>query len=270
VAIATNINQLQFGGALPLTPLTAQVVYATPSGNPDDACLIGTNTSLAGKIVLLDRGATNCNSAYKAEQAQLAGAVAVLQTTPGDTGYPFRLDDINTNVRIPVLVIAESYGAGLLKSYLTNGTPVTATIRSDVNPRLAEWDGPKGFGAVDVTFGFAVPQAGIYPLRLVSGQEAGNANLEWFSIQADGTRILMNDTSSPDALRTFRARTAVQQPVFNVPAFAGGSVSISWTGSGILQETTSLGGSWSTSPSQNNPQTVAATSGNKFYRIQQQ
>jgi len=271
VAIATNITQLQFGGALPLTPLTAQVAYATPSGNPDDACLIATNTSLAGKIVLLDRGATNCNSAFKAEQAQLAGAVAVLETTPEDAGYPFRLGDVNSNVRIPVLVIAESYGAALLKSYLTNGTPVTATIRGDGSPRIAEWDGPKGFGAVDVTAGFAVPSAGVYPLRLVAGQTTGGADLEWFSIKEDGTRILMNDTSNPDALRTFRARTVVQplQPVFNAPTLAGGSVTISWTGSGTLQEATSLGGSWSTSPSQNNPQTVPATSGNKFYRIQQ-
>ena len=81
VPIATNITQLQFGGSLPLSPLAASVAYATPSGNPDDACLIGTNTSLAGKIVLLDRGATNCDSAFKAEQAQLAGAVAVRDTT---------------------------------------------------------------------------------------------------------------------------------------------------------------------------------------------
>jgi hypothetical protein len=269
VAIATNITQLQFGGSLPLTPLTASVVYATPSGNPDDACLIGTNTSLAGKIVLLDRGATNCNSAFKAEQAQLAGAVAVLETTPGDTGYPFRLGDANSNVRIPVLAIAEDYGAGLLKSFLTNGAPVTATIRGDANPRIAEWDGDKGFGAVDVTAGFAVSAAGVYPLRLVSGQEAARANLEWFSIKPDGTKILLNDTSNPDALRAFRARTVVQQPVFNAPTLTGGSVTISWTGNGTLQEATSLGGLWSDSPSQISPQTVPATSGNKFYRIRQ-
>jgi hypothetical protein len=269
VAIATNITQLQFGGSLPFTPLSAPVVYATPSGNPDDACLIGTNTSLAGKIVLLDRGATNCDSAFKAEQAQMAGAVAVLQTTPGDTGYPFRLNDINTNVRIPVLVIAENYGAALLKSYLTNGTPVTAVIRGDPNPRIAEWDGPKGFGAVDVNVGFAVPAAGVYPMRLVSGQEAGNADLEWFSIKSDGTKVLMNDTSNPDALRTFRARTVVQQPVFNAPTLAAGSVTISWTGNGTLQESTLVTGSWTNSPSQINPQTVPATTGNKFYRIQQ-
>jgi hypothetical protein len=152
VPIATNITQLQFEAPC-LSPLDRPVVYATPSGNPDDACLIGTNTSLAGKIVLLDRGATNCNSAFKASRLNFAGAVAVLETTPGDTGYPFRSATPIPMSGYPVLVIAESYGAGVLKSYLTNGTPVTATIRGDANPRLAEWDGPKGFGAVDVTFG---------------------------------------------------------------------------------------------------------------------
>jgi hypothetical protein len=269
VAIATNITQLQFGGSLPATPLTAPVVYATPRGNPDDSCLIGTNTALAGKIVLLDRGATNCSSSFKAEQAQIAGAVAVLEVTPGDAGFPFRIDDVNPNVHIPVLVIAENYGAGQLKSYLTNGTAVTATIRTDTNPRLAEWDGPKGFGAVDVTFGFAVPQAGVYPMRLVSGQEGGSADLEWFSIQPDGARILVNDTSNANALRTFRARTFVQQPVFSAPTLAGGQVTLSWTGSGTLEETTSLPPSWGPAANQNNPQTVAATNNHKFYRIRQ-
>jgi len=269
VPIATNITQLQFGGSLPLSPLAASVAYATPSGNPDDACLIGTNTSLAGKIVLLDRGATNCDSAFKAEQAQLAGAVAVLETTPGDTGYPFRLDDINTNVRIPVLAIAESYGAGLLKSYLTNGIPVTAVIRGDGSPRIAEWDGPKGFGAVDVNVGFAVPTAGVYPLRLVSGQEAARANLEWFSIKPDGTRILLNDPSNTDALRAFRARNAGALPVLNAPAVSGTTVNISWTGVGMLEDATSVRGPWGASPNQNNPQPVPPTQGTKFYRIRQ-
>src|SRR5206468_6696759 len=66
--------------------------------------------------------------------------------TPGDTGFPIRLDDINPNVRIPVLVIAENYGASLLKSYLNNSVSVTATIRGDPNTQIADWDGPKGFG----------------------------------------------------------------------------------------------------------------------------
>jgi hypothetical protein len=270
VPIATNITQLQFGGSLPLTPLMAPVIYATPSGNPDDACLLATNTSLAGKIALLDRGGTNCDSAFKAEQAQIAGAVAVLETTPGDTGYPFRLDAINTNVHIPVLVIGESYGGRLLKSYLTNGVPVTAMIRGDATPRLAEWDGPKGFGAVDVTFGFAVPAAGVYPMRLVAGQEIDTANLEWFTIQPNGTRILVNDTSNPAALLAFRARNAGAAPTLNPPTVTGTTVNISWSGVGALEEALSVRGPWGPSPNQGNPQTVPAAQGTRFYRIRQQ
>jgi hypothetical protein len=268
VPIATNITQLQFGGSLPTTALTAPVVYATPSGNPDDACYLATNTSLAGKIALLDRGGTGCDDATKAEQAQLAGAVAVIETTPDDAGFPFRLGDINPNVRIPVLVIAESYGGGVLKSNLTNSIAVTVAIEGDANPRLAEWDGPKGFGAVDVTFGFAAPSAGLYPMRLVAGQESGRANLEWFSIKPDGTRILINDTTNTDALRAFRARTFVEGAKFNPVTLSGGNITLSWTGTGILQETTSFS-SWTDSPNQSNPQTVPVTGTMKFYRIKQ-
>jgi hypothetical protein len=269
VPIATNITQLQFGGALPLTPLTAPLMYATPSGNPDDACLLDGAVDLTGMIALLDRGGTNCDSAVKAEQAQRAGAVAVIQITPDDNGFPFRLDEINPNVQIPVLVVAEAFGGGLLKSYLTNGTPVTATIRGDTAPRLAEWDGPKGFGAVDVTFGFAVPAAGVYPFRLVVGQESGAANLEWFSIQPDGTRILINDSAEPASLRAFRARTFVPPPMMNAPTVTGSMVTISWSGSGVLQETTLLDGTWDTSPVQTNPQSVPADQPAKYYRVRQ-
>ncbi len=267
VPIGTNITQLQFGGSLPLSPLTAPVVYATSSGNPDDACSLANDTSLAGKIVLLDRGGDLCDSATKAEQAQMAGAVAVLQTTPDDTGFPFRLGDINTNVRIPVFVIAENYGASQLKSYLANGTPVTATLQGDPHPRIAEWDGPKGFGAVDVRFGFAVPEAGVYPLRLVSGQAANAANLEWFTIQPDGTLLLVNDTNHPDALLAFRSRTFAPPPVLNPPTLSEGSVTISWTGAGTLEEATTLTGPWEPSANQNNPQTVPPADDGKFYRV---
>ena len=267
VPIATNITQLQFGGALPTTPLTAPVVYATPSGVPDDGCLLEGTLDLTGKIALLDRGDGLCDSAAKAEQAQRAGAVAVIQTTPGDAGYPFRLGDINPNVTIPVLVIAESFGGLDLISLLTSGTPVTATIRTDTAPRLAEWDGPKGFGAVDVNFGFAVPAAGLYPFRLVAGQESGAANLEWFSIQPDGTRILLNDAANPAALRAFRARSFVALPELEVPTVTGSNVNISWSGTGTLQQAPTLSGPWTTAPSQANPQSVPATEAASFYRI---
>jgi hypothetical protein len=269
VAIATNITQLQFGGSLPLIPLTAPVVYATPSGIPADSCSIALDPTLAGKIVLLDRGGMGCDNATKAKQAQSAGAVAVLMTTPGDTGFPIRLGDIDPNVHIPIAVIAENYGGTLLKSYMTAGIAVTAMISGDATPRIAEWDGPKLFGPVDVTVGFAVPAAGVYPMRLVAGQRVAGADLEWFTIQPDGTRILVNDTSNPAALLAFRARNAGALAVLNRPKVSGGMVTISWTGVGTLEEATLVRGPWCPSPNQNNPQMAPVTGGKKFYRIRQ-
>ncbi len=269
VAVATNVTGLNFGGALPLDPITATVIYATPGGNPDDACNLAGNAGLAGKIALLDRGGDGCDSVTKAEQAQTAGALAVIMITPGDTGFPFRLDGTSTNIHIPVLVIAENYGGSQLKSYLQNNTPVTATIQGDPAPRLAEWNGGKGFGAVDVTARIAVPSAGIYPLRLVSGQESGTANLEWFSYKSDGTKVLLNDPNDSAALKTFRARTAVTAPLkFGAPVVTAQGVTIAWTGNGTLQEAASVSGPWTDSTSQANPQTVPAT-GAKFYRLKQ-
>jgi hypothetical protein len=217
--------------------------------------------------VLLDRAEGGvCDNAAKAEQAQIAGAIAVIMITPGDMGYPMRLTDANPNIRIPVLVIAENFGGADLKAELAFNPNVTARIRGDSSPRLMEWNAFKEFGAVDIITGFAVSEPGIYPFRLLSGQGTGAASLEWFSILPDGTKVLINDTSNPNALRAFRARTSVSAPVFAVPTLVGGQVRISWTGAGTLQEAPSITGPWTTAPSQTNPQNVTPT-GMKFYRI---
>ena len=268
VAIATNIAKLQFGGSLPLTPLTGQVVYATPSGNPDDACTLGTSTALTNKIALLDRADGGlCDNATKAEQAQIAGAIAVIMITTGDMGYPMRLTDANPNIRIPVLVISEAFGGADLKTELAFDPNLMVRIRGDSSPRITEWNAFKEFGAVDVTGGFAISEPGIYPFRLLSGQGTGAGSLEWFSILPDGTKVLINDTSNPNALRAFRARTTIGAPVFAAPTMVGGQVRIAWTGAGTLQEAPSITGPWTTAPSQANPQNVTPAGTMKFYRI---
>ncbi|MBL9175668.1 MAG: hypothetical protein JNL10_19150, partial [Verrucomicrobiales bacterium] len=106
----------------------------------------------------------------------------------------------------------------------------------------------------------------LYPFRMVTGQGSGNANLEWFSVKADGTRVLVNDASDPSALLAFRAVGAVVPPVFNPPTVSGDTVTLSWTGTGVLEEVSALGGNWNPSANQGNPQTVTAT-GAKFYRL---
>lgn len=79
-------------------------------------------------------------------------------------------------------------------------------VTTGKNPRdrfalvLGQFDG--GRGAADTIFTFTIPQPGIYPFRLLwengNGELSGNqANCEWFTVLADGTKVLVNDTQSP-------------------------------------------------------------------------
>ncbi len=72
------------------------------------------------------------------------------------------------------------------------------------NPRdrfatvLGQYNG--GRGSSDTTFNIVVNQAGIYPFRLAyengAGEGNGNgANLEWFMVDSNGAKILINDPS---------------------------------------------------------------------------
>lgn len=59
----------------------------------------------------------------------------------------------------------------------------------------------------------------------------------------------------------------VTKSVLNVPVLAGTSVTLSWTGSGTLQEAASVSGPWTASSNQANPQTTPSTGAAKFYRL---
>ena len=94
-------------------------------------------------------------------------------------------------------------------------------------------------GSVD--FGFVVPAAGAYPLRLLYFQGGGGAGLEWTTVLpggiADGTRVLVvMILATPGSLMAYRAVTAV--PHLNAPVAANGSLTLSWTGAAILEKAT--------------------------------
>ena len=114
----------------------------------------------------------------------------------------------------------------------------------------------------------SVPTPGLYPMRLVAGDATGGANLEWFSVQPDGTKILVNDVANTNALRAFRARTAITAPSFNPPTLSAQGVVLSWTGIAVLAEASAVNGPWSRSANQTNPQTVPAVGGMRFYRLE--
>ena len=73
-------------------------------------------------------------------------------------------------------------------------------------------------------------------MRLLAGHSGGAADLERFSVAPDGTRILVNDTSNPNALLAFRAVKVTTRPVLNQPTLSGGLLTLSWTGSGTWKK----------------------------------
>lgn len=155
-------------------------------------------------------------------------------------------------------------------------SPATSVNDSRNALTVGVFDG--GRGAADTLFDFNVQQAGIYPMRLIWENGGGDCNVEWFSVDiASGTKYLVNDTSKAAAVKAYRAAAgAAQKPVFNAPTITAGTVTITWTGTGTLQQAGTLTGQaidWSDvspQPAGNSfTVTPGTAAGGKYYRIKQ-
>jgi hypothetical protein len=62
---------------------------------------------------------------------------------------------------------------------------------------LGQYDG--GRGSSDTLFSFTIPAAGFYPFRLIYYNGGGGMNCEWFMVNADGSKILINDPAAPES-----------------------------------------------------------------------
>jgi hypothetical protein len=112
-----------------------------------------------------------------------------------------------------------------------------------------------GRGSVDTIFQVYVPQAGLYPMRLLWENGGGDANSEWFTVDSTGTKTLINDPTS--SVHAWISRTAPAAATLNKPTLGPNGVTVSWTGGAELQFAISVTGPWFTAPSQDNPQTIA-------------
>ncbi|HIG26644.1 MAG TPA: discoidin domain-containing protein [Verrucomicrobiales bacterium] len=63
-----------------------------------------------------------------------------------------------------------------------------------------------GRGSADTSFLFTVNEPGVYPLRLIWYEGGGGANIEWFTVNSDGSRALING-QQPGALKAYRTRS---------------------------------------------------------------
>jgi hypothetical protein len=90
---------------------------------------------------------------------------------------------------------------------------------------LGQYDGGKG--SSDVLFYLAVTNAGIYPVRLMwengNGESGNGANLEWFTVQPDGTKILVNDPAATNTtgIKAFYAGPALPAFVSQANPYPG-------------------------------------------------
>lgn len=133
---------------------------------------------------------------------------------------------------------------------------------------LGKFDG--GRGAADTVFTFTVNQAGVYFFRLLWFEGGGGANVEWFTLNANGSRALVNGTQT-GSIKAFRTRTVAEPSLpstsTNLTVTRGaGNITISWVGSGTVQESTDLK-TWTDAVGSANPFTTSAGQGAKFYRV---
>lgn len=64
-----------------------------------------------------------------------------------------------------------------------------------------------GRGASDTSYRIVVKDPGVFPFRTTWEEGGGGANIEWKTVKADGTRVLINDTAN-GGFKAYRASTA--------------------------------------------------------------
>jgi len=249
-----------FGAALPKTPLVARAVLCDP---PWPTSLPNNAAALSNNIALLHRDPSG-GVAVHGIWAKQAGAVAVVLVDQDDQGatvdqggagrLPGNWGGSIAGFTIPVVMMDYALGTNIFALATSNtSSPVIMSIGDDSSYELAKFDGGRGDGTPTV-FNVNVPQAGVYPLRLVYENGGGAAAVEWWTISG-GTTNLINDTSS--VVKAYRARSVTTGTAhLNPTLISGTNVIISWTGEGELEQASTITGPWVKSPFQDNPATV--------------
>jgi hypothetical protein len=90
-------------------------------------------------------------------------------------------------------------------------------------------------------FQFVVQFPGIYPFRTIWQDDTGAAHVEWFTVKADGTRVLLNDTEN-GGFQAFCIGVAPNEVRLSLNIrLNGGQRTVTWSEPGVvLQESTNL------------------------------
>ncbi len=179
----------------------------------------------------------------------------------GSIGY----DDFVVEAQTWLSLSAGIYQFGVLTD---DGYKISAgTTPASQTPILEFHNG----GPANETNAFVVPVKGVYPFRFLWYQRGGDAYGQWFSVNLTNSQAtLINDLNSTNAVQAYLTASSPAVPQFAAPSIHNGQLTITWTGSGILQESTDLRTWTAVSGSPVGTFTVpVGTSGAKFYRIMQ-
>lgn len=181
---------------------------------------------------------------------------------PGTTGSRENFAaEVTTYIEFP----AAGYHQMAIRS--DDGFMLTAGLAGDPNAvQVGVFEGARE--PLDTIFGFQVPQAGVYPFRLLYYQAGGGAMLRWSSYTPDGRPIRVNDLEQADVLRAYRSVTTTNQPAAVSISAEGGDLVISWQSTGVLESATEINGQWSPVQGASSPYRVSP-SGTRFYRVRQ-
>ena len=180
---------------------------------------------------------------------------------PGVNGYNDGIDvEITTFVDLPAGML--TMGVVSDDSFRAQAGYINVPANASL---LSEMDG----GTANVTFKFLVQDAGIYPLRVVWQEAGGGANLELFTVAADGTRALIGDSAN-GGYKAYRSGVVPSKPVnFSLGAqVSAGKIAISWTESGVVLQQSSDLKTWTDVANATSPYqpTVTATPAS-FFRL---
>ncbi|MBE7499102.1 MAG: hypothetical protein HS113_02090 [Verrucomicrobiales bacterium] len=221
----------------------------------------------AGSVVRFDI-ATVIN--FNEAEGGMTGNFTPDDQMPGVPGVWYAVDGINGEV----LTFAE-----LPAGWITMGVNSDDGFRTQAGylnnladaMLLGQFDG--GRAASDTLFRIYVQEAGVYPIRTIWQDGTGGASLEIFTIKADGTRVLLNDSANGGIL-TYRTGTAPDKPTAaleftKIQKNANGSITLEWTGGGTLQSAPTVTGQWQDVAGAASPYTLTPTQPTWFGRLRQ-
>lgn len=245
-------------------PITGKLVYAQPNDASSD---LTNPDEIKGNIALIDRGTVTFSS--KCAKALAAGAIGVVMVNSRDESssdgiYPIVQGGDEVDIASYMITLPDG---AILKEALNSGDVNVTLSVPDTDEGLLSYDGTRS--ADESIVALNVTQAGVYPLHIVyfkANDTSTTGSFEFYTIDGDGNRILVNDTTNAKSLKTYRSRTYT--PVVVTPTlsytYSGGKLVLTYTG--VLQSSTTVNGTF-TDVSGSSPLTITSPTGTMFYRV---